>query len=175
LKNNIALTAEKQGRIKSECHLGIAIERKIQDMPSGLKPEYFRLYYTISEDNILTLGNYIQALRIEVNPSDQYRRDVIKLMCTFSQYNNNHHFSTMGRDDIISFLESYRRSEVSDPMHRWIGTYNQYRIHLIRFFKWLYYPALDPKKRPKPDVIQNIPQLKRKEQSIYKPTDMWTV
>jgi integrase len=60
-------------------------------------------------------------------------------------------------------------------MHRWIGTYNQYRIHLIRFFKWLYYPDLEPKKRPKPEIIQNISQLKRKEQSIYKPTDMWTV
>ena len=29
-------------------------------------------------------------------------------------------------------------------------------------------------KRPKPSVIENIPQLKRKEKSIYKPTDLWT-
>ena len=77
----------------------------------------------------------------------------------------------MGRDDIISFLETYRKSEASDPMHGWVGTYNIYRMHLIRFFKWLHYP----KKRPKPEVIQNILQLKRKEQSIYKPTDLWTV
>jgi integrase/recombinase XerD len=27
----------------------------------------------------------------------------------------------------------------------------------------------------RPEVIDNIPQLKRKEQSIYKPTDLWTV
>ena len=59
-------------------------------------------------------------------------------------------------------------------MHRWIGTYNIYRIHLVKFFKWLHYPDLEPKKRPKPEVIQNILQLKRKEQSIYKPTDLWT-
>jgi len=44
----------------------------------------------------------------------------------------------------------------------------------VRFFKWLYYPAIEPSKRPKPEVIENIPQLKRKEQSIYKPTDLWT-
>jgi integrase len=31
-----------------------------------------------------------------------------------------------------------------------------------------------PDKRPKPEVVQNIPQLKRKEKSIYKPTDLWT-
>jgi len=45
---------------------------------------------------------------------------------------------------------------------------------LFRFFKWLYYPDLEQKKRLKPEVIQNILQLKRKEQSIYKPTDLWT-
>ncbi|MGH9927059.1 MAG: hypothetical protein ACRD5B_16960, partial [Nitrososphaeraceae archaeon] len=29
--------------------------------------------------------------------------------------------------------------------------------------------------RPKPEVISNIPKLRRKEQSIYKPTDLWTL
>ncbi len=44
----------------------------------------------------------------------------------------------------------------------------------MRFFKWLYYPDIEPDKRPKPEIVQNIPQLKRKEKSIYKPTDLWT-
>jgi hypothetical protein len=47
-------------------------------------------------------------------------------------------------------------------------------MHLARFFKWLYYPVIEPDKRPKPEVIDNIPQLRRKEKSIYKPTDLWT-
>jgi integrase len=59
-------------------------------------------------------------------------------------------------------------------MHKWIGTYNIYRIYLLRFFKWLYYPDIEPSKRPKPSVIENIAQLKRKEKSIYKPSDLWT-
>jgi integrase len=59
-------------------------------------------------------------------------------------------------------------------MHKWIGTYNTYRIHLLRFFKWLYNPDIEPGKRTKPEIIQNIPKLKRKEKSIYKPTDLWT-
>jgi integrase/recombinase XerD len=33
---------------------------------------------------------------------------------------------------------------------------------------------LEPSKRPKPEVIENVSQLKRKEQSVYKPTDLWT-
>jgi integrase/recombinase XerD len=44
----------------------------------------------------------------------------------------------------------------------------------MRFFKWLYFPNIEQKKRPKPYVVENIPQLKRKEKSIYKPTDLWT-
>ena len=170
-------TATRNGkldRVKSE-NLGIILERKIEDITSCLQPEYYRLLHAISEDNALTIGNYIQAVRVEINLSDHYRADIIRLLCTLSQYNNNHPFNAMSRDDIISFLESYRKPEESDPMHRWIGTYNIYRMHLIRLFKWLYYPDLEPDKRPKPEVIQNISRLKRKEQSIYKPTDLWTV
>ncbi len=44
----------------------------------------------------------------------------------------------------------------------------------MRFFKWVYYPDIEHKKRPKPLLIENIPELKRKETSIYKPTDLWT-
>jgi integrase len=47
-------------------------------------------------------------------------------------------------------------------------------MHVLRFFKWLYYPDIEQRKRPKPSVIENIPQLKRKEISIYKPSDLWT-
>ncbi|MDQ6669024.1 MAG: hypothetical protein M3Y53_12480 [Thermoproteota archaeon] len=39
--------------------------------------------------------------------------------------------------------------------------------------KWLHSPDIEPDKRLKPSVIENIPQLKRKEKSIYKPTDLW--
>ena len=44
-----------------------------------------------------------------------------------------------------------------------------------RFLKWVYTPALEPKQRPKPEIIQNIPSLRRKEISIYKPSDLWTL
>jgi integrase len=170
------VTAAHKGRLvrtNIERH-EIILERKIDDITSGLQPEYSRLLHTVSEENLLTIGKYIQALRVEIDPSDHYRRDVIRLLCTLSRYNKKSSFKDMNRDDIISFLESYRKPEISDPMHRWIGTYNLFRMLLFRFFKWLYYPDLEQKKRSKPEVIQNILQLKRKEQSIYKPTDLWT-
>jgi integrase/recombinase XerD len=61
-----------------------------------------------------------------------------------------------------------------DPNHKWIGTYNLHLVIISTFFKWLYYPKTEPKERPKPEVIQNLKRLKRRENSTYKPTDMWT-
>jgi hypothetical protein len=49
----------------------------------------------------------------------------------------------MIREDLVSYLNSLRKSEAEDPNHRWIGTYNTYLIILITFFKWLYYPKMD--------------------------------
>ena len=84
-------------------------------------------------------------------------------------------FKYMTRQDVIGFLDRLRKPEQVDPLHRWIGTYEISRIVLLRFFKWLYYPLVSPhSKRPKPDVMQNIPQIKRREISTYKPTDLWT-
>jgi integrase len=62
-----------------------------------------------------------------------------------------------------------------DPQHQWQGTYGLVRMILLRFFRWFYYEVVVPhSKRPIPAVMQNIPKIKRKEDSIYKPTDLWT-
>jgi integrase/recombinase XerD len=125
--------------------------------------------------NVLTICDYISSLRSEINPSDHYRKSVILLLCKISVFfKNSKPFKEITREDFLSFLDSHRKIESVDPLHKWIGTYNIYRMHLLRFFKWLYYPDIEPNKRPKPAVIENIPQLKRKEKSIYKPTDLWT-
>jgi hypothetical protein len=91
-------------------------------------------------------------MKSEINLSDHYRRDLIEVLSKFSNYNNNRPFKDLIRSDVIAFLDTYRRSEVQDPLHKWIGTYNIYRVHLLRFFKWLYYPDIEPGKRPKPSV-----------------------
>jgi hypothetical protein len=107
----------------------------------------------------------------EVNLSDNYRKDLIEALARFSKYNDNKPLKNLTRTNIIAFLETLRKTETQDPMHKWIGTYNIFRIYLLRFFKWLYYPDIEPEKRPKPSVIENIARLKRKEKSIYKPSD----
>jgi hypothetical protein len=152
-------------------------DRKIDIAIEGLELQYVNRLRTLRPENAMTIVNYIQAMRTEINLSDNYRKLNIFLLSDLSRFhndNNNKLFKQMSRDDILSYLDSLRKPEAADPLHKWIGTYNLYRVLLIRFFRWLHYPDIEQKKRPKPSVVDNIPQLKRKEKSIYKPTDLWT-
>jgi integrase len=161
-------------KVNSNQNKSALLDRKIEETTAGLQKYYAGLLYSINEGNAVTIMEYISAMKSEVNLSDHYKRDLIILLSKFSKDNKNKPFKDLTQTDIFSFLESYCKTETQDPMHKWIGTYNLYRVHLIRFFKWLYHPHLEPSKRPKPSVIENIFELKRKEKSIYKPTDLWT-
>ena len=87
-------------------------------------------------------------MKTEVNLSDHYRMDVIRLLTALSNhFQNNLSFKQMTRDNILAFLDSFRKPEDADPLHKWIGTYNTNRIHLTRFFKWLYSPDIEPDKK----------------------------
>jgi integrase/recombinase XerD len=150
------------------------LDRKIDETGAGLPASYTRQLHSISKNNASIIVDYITAMKNEVNLADNYRRGVIEILTRLSKYNDSKPFKDSIRSNIIAFLDTHRKTETQDPMHKWIGTYNLYRIHLLRFFKWLYYPGIEPSKRPKPAVIENIAQLKRKEKSIYKPSDLWT-
>ena len=113
-------------------------------------------------------------MQIEINLTAAYEDLNEWALRKLSQFHNNKSFSHVTREEIISFLNSYKKTDSRDPLHKWIGTYNIIRAILIRFFKWLYQKNIEPKKRSMPTMIENIPQYKRKEQSIYKPTDLWT-
>ena len=67
---------------------------------------------------------YIQAMKTETNLSDHYRKNTIEALTRFSKYkdNNNKSLKDISRDDIITFLDSFRKTETADPLHKWIGT-----------------------------------------------------
>ena len=106
---------------------------------------------------------------METNLSIFYKQAVIDTLTTLAKFHSDKSFKEMTRDDILAFLNRLRKSEEQDRKHRWIGTYNQNIVHLNRFYKWLYYPLIESQQRPKPDQIQNIRKLKRKEDGNYDP------
>ena len=118
--------------------------------------------------------SYLESMQTEINAKKNYEINNKSLLNSLSKFHENKQFKRMKRDDIIAFLNSLKKQEDIDPLHKWIGSYNNYLALLTRFFRWLYNPKLEPKQRPKPNIVQNIPILKRREVSIYKPTDLWT-
>lgn len=163
-------------------------DRKLKIITAGLPREYLGLLNRIPKKDAITVMDYMISLKAEVNPSDYYKRDVIKCLSKFIVFCRKEesrltsgrttpktkNLQELDRKDVLVFLDSFRKSEIADPLHKWIGTYNLYRTHLIRFFKWLHSPDLDPGRRVKPAVVENIQKLRRKEKSVYKPTDLWT-
>jgi integrase/recombinase XerD len=127
----------------------------------------------IGEVNSRAICEYVKCFESETRLSESYKKLTATILMYCSEFSNNKKFKDMTKDDNLAFLNSLRKSEDLDPLHGWVSTYNTYLIVLGRFFKWLYHPDLSPKERLKPSCI-DLASLRRKEQSIYKPTDMWT-
>ena len=127
----------------------------------------------IQNENQKIIDDYIEARKTESNIAKDFQKLAARTIHSLARHANKN-LKNVTRDDLISFLNSLRKSETDDPTHKWIGTYNTYLIILITFFKWLYYPVMDAKQRTRPDILQNIKHLRRKEKSAYKPTDLWT-
>jgi hypothetical protein len=104
------------------------LEGKIEETTAGLPSSFAKHLSSTGENNVITIIEYIAAVKNEVNLSDNYRKDLIESLARFSKYNDNKPFKVLTRSNVIAFLESLRKTETQDPMHRWIGTYNLFRI-----------------------------------------------
>jgi hypothetical protein len=160
-----------------------ADDDKFKIVTSGIKSYRINILNRLqakSKENAATIVDYLFSMHNEINPSAGYKTSQIIILSQLSEFcngNDNNHekpFLQMTRDGVLAYLNSCRKPEEIDPLHKWIGTYNARRIYILRFFKWLYNPKMEPGKRPTPDVMTNIPSFKRKEKSIYKPTNLWT-
>jgi integrase len=156
------------------------LDRQIDQITEGIPKNFNKSLRMLSEGHIKTIISYITTLNTEIHLSTNYKKDIIQLLTKFSKVHAdninkyNFDFKEVARSDVINFLDSLRKTDTKDPYHKWIGTYNVYKVHLIRFFKWLNAPNTPSAQRSKPAVVENIPNLKRKEISHYKPSDLWT-
>lgn len=164
------------------------LDRKISLATEGFTTNRFcelvlRDKNRLSKENASTISEYIIAMKREINPRLNTIRTTIQFLYELSKcVGIAKKFNEMTNEDVLLYLDSARKSESDDPLHKWIGTYNSRRVILFRFFKWLYYSnILEPKRRNelssqerKPDCIIGIPKLRRKELSCYKPMDIWT-
>jgi uncharacterized protein YihD (DUF1040 family) len=124
------------------------LERKITLATEGFTTHKFcelilRDRNRLSEENALTICEYIIAMKREINPRLSYKKSTIQFISELSKdVGVEKKFADMTRDDILSYLDKHHKSENDDPLHKWIGSYNTKLVILTRFFKWLYYPNI---------------------------------
>ncbi len=121
---------------------------------------------TVNKTNDVIIKEYFEAMQTEINPSINYLETNQTSLDRLLAFHNNKALTKITRQYIISFLNSYKKSEEIDPLHKWIGTYNSRLRNLLRFFIWLHNPTLTPNQRLKPEIFHNVPQLRRKATRI---------
>jgi len=109
-----------------------------------VEPQFDKLIHSCG-NNAQTVFDYTNSVRNEINVSYNYERNNIKALAYLSKFHSNKKFNNMDKKDVLAFLNSKRKSELEDPLHSWIATYNLYIVLLARFFRWLYHPDLSPK------------------------------
>ena len=91
------------------------LDRKIDEITAGLAASCAKNLRLLSnQENIFTIIEYIQALKIETSLSDHYKKDNIELLTRFSNFHDGKLFKDITRDDFTAFLDSFRKPETVD-------------------------------------------------------------
>ena len=129
----------------------------------------------ISPSNTDIICKYIIAEQNEINIKESTKEGKIKVLINLVKFLDFKDFPDITKEDIFSYLNRFRKSEDDDPDHRWIGTWNNRHMVLLKFFRWFHdQDNPDIKNRKYPDCMRGIKRLGRKEVSRYKPSDLWT-
>lgn len=91
-------------------------ERKISLAIEGLQRSVKNwLRIKTSNENALAISEYVLLLRREVNPSQNYTKIQIQALVELSEYLKQKPFKQLTTDDVLSFLDKFRKTEDKDP------------------------------------------------------------
>jgi hypothetical protein len=85
------------------------LEKKIEYTTAGLPSSFAKHLSSTGENNVVTIIEYIAAVKNEVNLSDNYRRDLIESLARFSKYNDNKSFKDLHVLMLLHFWSLYAR------------------------------------------------------------------
>ena len=154
------------------------LEKMIDSLTASALPYYnsiFKQLAASNPQNARIVCDFITAEYNEQNVKLETRLAHIKIICFLLKYLRYKDFQKITKTDVISYLNSLRKPESTDPTHKWIGTFNTRQMVLSKFFRWLYNQnEPDHNKWLTPPCMQGVRILSRKEKSPYKPSDIWT-
>jgi hypothetical protein len=68
------------------------IDVRLSTITEGLHNKFFNGLKSIPKENAFVIVDYILAMNTETNPSDNYRKDIIRLLYSLSKDNKNKPF-----------------------------------------------------------------------------------
>jgi integrase len=119
---------QRHSQLTAATDISPLLDRQIDQITEGISQYFNKSLRTLSTDNMKTIINYIIATNTEIRLSANYRKDIIHLLTKFVKFHassiakHNFNFKDITRDDVIRFLDSFRKTEAADPLHKWIGT-----------------------------------------------------
>ncbi|MGA9743013.1 MAG: site-specific integrase, partial [Nitrososphaeraceae archaeon] len=148
-------------------------DRKLFQVTADLKPYRISQLNKMSHNSV-SVVEFLYSKNREGNLKPASRASTIDRLCQLSVFHGNKPFNEITQEDIFSYLDTIRKTESDDPLHKWIGTYNISVIKIVSFFRWLYQPDVHSSERTGPKFLNNLRCIRRKEKTTYSPKDLWT-
>jgi hypothetical protein len=153
------------------------LHRKVENALQTADATAKRLVLELSDVNKAILADFLSDMLVHDNPRPNtlriYISDIV-LLARF--YEHQKSYREINRDEVMAYLQSYRRTNEADPKEAWINTYNRKVISLSKFFKWLVFPDMDrnERKTAKAPQVRDIPMFNKKEKTSVQAKDLWT-
>ena len=140
------------------------IEEKILLISKNQKEYIKQLLYSLlenSEDNASIICDYIIFEQNEINIKESTKEGKIKVLIDLLKFLNYKNLKTITKNDLLLYLNKYRKTEDEDPTHRWIETWNNRHMILLKFFRWLF-DSDNPniKNRKTPECMLGVKRLR---------------
>jgi len=140
----------------------------------GLWNQVTNQYQVTNPNNASLVINYLREQHM-LGWKRSFKNKCVFWPCRLSKLTGHKDSQELIEEDIQAFALSYNKGEIdTDPKHGWIGTYNVAQTHITKFIKFVFFLNISYKKRPVPDILRNFVQLRRQEEFVYEPKDVWT-
>lgn len=118
------MTVKTEETESQEASPNTKFEGKLQLALEGLNPSIRRSLLGISERNSIYIIDFvINELRKENNASLNYVRMNVYAIVDLVNHCKKSDLRKFTRENVISYLDSLKKTETQDPMHKWIGTH----------------------------------------------------
>jgi hypothetical protein len=92
-----SLLKKREKDEEEESHRPLFLDRKIDEVTTGLAPCIFETSSYYIDSNAIAIVYYVLSMKVELNLSDHYRKDIIDFLVKFSKYSDNKSFKSIAR------------------------------------------------------------------------------